>query len=75
MIPYNSLEIITAFSTKTTFIYFALKALVIRAYRADSIQNLVLFLKMNMHVFKETEIKFHFSLVFPVVQNYTVQLY
>lgn len=49
MTPYNSLEIITASSTKTTFIYFALKALVIRIYTMESIQNLILSLKMNTH--------------------------
>ena len=35
MTPYKSLEIITAFSTKATFIYLALKVLVIRVYTAD----------------------------------------
>lgn len=49
MTLYNSLEIITASPTKTTFIYFALKALGIRIYTIDSTQNSVLSLKMNIH--------------------------
>ena len=49
MTPYNSLEIIAASSTKTTFIYFALKVLDVRLYTTDSIQKVVLSLEMNIH--------------------------
>lgn len=48
VIPYKSLEIIIAFSTKATFIYLHSRFLLLESTQ-QTIQNLVLFLKMNMH--------------------------